>query len=350
MDKVSVIIPVYNVEPYVRQCLESVINQTYSNLEIIIVDDGSTDNCGKICDLYAEQYNCVAVYHKKNGGLSSARNMGLNYATGEWILFVDSDDWCEVDYIEKMIGLKSNSMIDVIISSSVHELSNGRKYIHQLMRDEGIYDDNNILNIVWGKSLCITFKNEYNYGINKNSTNSAPWDKLYRRKIISENDLRYDEKLKVHEDRLFNLKYFEYVKHFKYVDTQGYNYRFVKQSITKKYDIDRVNKEKYFAELIFDYYIKNEKKNVFLEMAICLGALQIFNGIRNNLSVFAINKEKEEKKKLFLEVTDWKIMQKTCKFLKINDISEVKYKLIYITLKYKSYFLLLNGTRLFRKR
>jgi len=100
MDKISIIIPVYNVEPYIRKCLDSVINQTYTNLEIICIDDGSTDNSGKICDEYAKQDNRIKVFHKANGGLSSALNMGLKKFTGEYLGFVDSDDWIEPDMFE----------------------------------------------------------------------------------------------------------------------------------------------------------------------------------------------------------------------------------------------------------
>ena len=91
--KISIIVPIYNVEKYIRKCIESIINQTYRNIEIILVDDGSPDNCGKICDEYAKKDSRVKVIHKKNGGLSDARNKGTEVATGEYIMYVDSDDY-----------------------------------------------------------------------------------------------------------------------------------------------------------------------------------------------------------------------------------------------------------------
>ncbi len=100
MDKISVIIPVYNVEPYIRKCIDSVINQTYINLEIILVDDGSTDNSGKVCDEYATKDKRVKVLHKRNGGVSSAKNAGLKEVTGKYLGFVDSDDWIEPEMYE----------------------------------------------------------------------------------------------------------------------------------------------------------------------------------------------------------------------------------------------------------
>ena len=95
--KISVIVPVYKVEPYLRKCLDSIINQTYRNLQIILVDDGSPDNCGAICDEYASKDSRIEVIHEENGGVSAARNAGLKLAAGDYIGWVDSDDWIEPD-------------------------------------------------------------------------------------------------------------------------------------------------------------------------------------------------------------------------------------------------------------
>ena len=103
---VSVIVPVYNVAPYLEQCLDSIVNQTYRNLEIILVDDGSTDESGAICDRYAEQDGRIQIVHKENGGQSSARNVALDMMTGEWVLFVDSDDWIELNTLELLFEQK----------------------------------------------------------------------------------------------------------------------------------------------------------------------------------------------------------------------------------------------------
>lgn len=115
-DKISVIIPVYNVSDYLERCLNSVINQTYNNLEIILVNDGSTDNSGAICDEFANKYNIIKVIHKKNGGLSDARNVGLKIATGKYIAFLDSDDWIDLDYYEKLYSkmIEYDSDISII--------------------------------------------------------------------------------------------------------------------------------------------------------------------------------------------------------------------------------------------
>lgn len=112
--KISVIIPVYKVKQYLEQCVESVINQTYRQLEILLIDDGSPDECPAMCDDYAQRDERVVVVHKENGGLASARNEGLDHATGEYISFVDSDDWIELDMYEKMIQMIRDENLDIL--------------------------------------------------------------------------------------------------------------------------------------------------------------------------------------------------------------------------------------------
>jgi glycosyltransferase involved in cell wall biosynthesis len=111
MDKISIIVPIYNVEKYLRECIESIISQTYKNLEIILIDDGSPDNCGKICDEYARKDDRIKVIHKENGGVSDARNCGLDNATGKYLAFVDPDDYVDNTYIEKLYNaIKENNV------------------------------------------------------------------------------------------------------------------------------------------------------------------------------------------------------------------------------------------------
>lgn len=112
---ITIVVPIYKVEQYINKCIDSIINQTYTNLEILLVDDGSPDNCGKICDDYAEKDSRIHIIHKKNGGLSDARNAGIEIAKGEYITFIDSDDYVEDDYIEYLFGLikEFNSFIAV---------------------------------------------------------------------------------------------------------------------------------------------------------------------------------------------------------------------------------------------
>lgn len=126
--KISVIVPVYKVETYLRKCLDSVVNQTYRNLEIILVDDGSPDNCGAVCDEYAAKDGRIQVIHKENGGVSSARNAGLAVATGDWLGWVDSDDWIELDMYEYMLKSALEQDADIVVCGRIERYPNRSRF------------------------------------------------------------------------------------------------------------------------------------------------------------------------------------------------------------------------------
>ena len=125
MKKVSVIVPVYNVENYLEECVNSILNQTYENLEIILVDDGSKDSSGKMCDVFTQKYENVKCVHKENGGLSDARNYGIKYATGEYIVFIDSDDFIKENMIEKMLEKIAMTNSDICVCDMEYLYDNG---------------------------------------------------------------------------------------------------------------------------------------------------------------------------------------------------------------------------------
>ena len=116
--KISVIVPVYKAEKYLHRCVDSILSQTFTDFELILVNDGSPDNCGAICDEYAQKDNRVRVFHKENGGVSSARNLGLDNAKGEWITFVDSDDWLKPGCLEQLTNKLDADMIKCGIEAS----------------------------------------------------------------------------------------------------------------------------------------------------------------------------------------------------------------------------------------
>lgn len=153
--KISVIIPVYNVEKYIRKCIESIIEQTYNNLEIILVDDGSLDQSGKICDEYCKLDKRIVVIHKDNGGLSSARNAGLEIVTGDYIGFVDSDDYIEKDMYEILLEMMESSGSKIGVCNKVYspnELKLGRGKIEIYERNEALREM--ILGIRYGSHVC----------------------------------------------------------------------------------------------------------------------------------------------------------------------------------------------------
>ncbi len=166
---ISIIIPVYKVEKYLEKCIQSVINQTYENLQIILVDDGSPDNCGKICDEYAKKDHRIEVIHKSNGGLSDARNKGLEIAKGEYIGFVDSDDYIESDMYEVLYNLLKQYNVDVSICN-FYTVSQGKIAIKNA--DNGIKEYNRIEIL---KEILLD-----------NDIQSYAWNKLYKRELFGE--------------------------------------------------------------------------------------------------------------------------------------------------------------------
>lgn len=185
---VTVIVPVYKVEPYLRRCLDSIVNQTYKNLEIILIDDGSPDNCGVICDEYAENDKRIKVIHKENGGLSSARNVGLDVFKGEYVTFVDSDDVVSLDMIEYLYDLLSDNNAEISVC------------LHEIVRDNHRWISfKNVNNQTVTPKECIK-KLLYNDGVD-----TSAWAKLYKASLF--NNVRYPQG-KLFEDIATTYKLF----------------------------------------------------------------------------------------------------------------------------------------------
>lgn len=170
-EKVSIVVPIYNVEKYLKRCVDSIINQTYSNLEIILVNDGSPDNCGKVADNYQERDARIKVFHKANGGLSDARNYGMNQVTGEFTMFVDSDDWLKKNMIEIMISNSNTYQADVVQSAFYYA------YDDKLLVDNRHHKAGDTPVCLDNKTLM------HELVINEKVKNFA-WGKLYKTKLI----------------------------------------------------------------------------------------------------------------------------------------------------------------------
>lgn len=181
---VSIIVPVYNAEKYLNRCIDSILSQTMTDFELLLIDDGSKDNSGRICDEYAEKDARVRVFHKPNGGVSSARNLGLDNAKGKWITFVDADDRCSCNYLEHLLS-KVDDDTDLIISYAVICDSTGEK--------AEVYPEYRI-NATNFERLFVDSDMHWH---------TSPWAKLYRASIIYENSLRFNEMMHIGEDADF---------------------------------------------------------------------------------------------------------------------------------------------------
>ena len=220
-DKITVIVPVYNVENYLRKCLDSIIAQTYKNIEIIVVNDGSTDASGQICQEYTQIDNRIVYIEKENGGLSEARNVGLDKMTGSYVTFIDSDDWAELDYVEILYKKIIEYQADISVGNYYSYNEDEETYYFHIYGDsyyEKVYDNISI------------FENLYESQEMKSFALISAWGKLYKAKLFDY--LRFD-KGKLGEDGYFNQKMYLSVNKVVYLNKGLYAYRQRSGSITK---------------------------------------------------------------------------------------------------------------------
>lgn len=240
---ISVIMPVYKTEEsHLRKAIESVINQSYRELEIVLVDDGSPDQCGAICDTYAETDNRVQVIHKKNGGVSSARNCGLETVTGDYVFFVDSDDTLEENAIEILFSITKTANSDITICSCRHvkENNKGKPNCDAEQRCLKTVESSEAV-----KNLS------YNVHVFEELEPTAVWGKLYKKAVVQ--NLRFNENMNIGEDFVFNYFANCNSKVVTYCNLKLYNYNFVETSL--------MNNKTYSPKLMqsFEELVKFEK-------------------------------------------------------------------------------------------
>lgn len=249
MKKISVIVPIYNVEKYLVDCIESIINQTYKNLEIILVDDESTDLSGKICDKYAKQDQRIKVIHKTNGGLSSSRNAGLDAVTGDYVMFIDSDDMFVSDSCEIMYNEIESKNADYVIGNYINCYEDGSLY------------SNPIFNLDKYKSFKLSIK-DY-----KNSfyvMNSSVCNKIFRVSFLKKLNMRFVEGIPA-EDAVFTTHCFIKSKRVYYIPNIMYLYRqreaatSISTSCSKEY-FEGINKA---YKLIYENFLNNNEINFY---------------------------------------------------------------------------------------
>ena len=178
--KISIIVPVYNAEKYLHRCIDSILTQTFSDFELLLIDDGSTDKSGQLCNEYASKDNRVKVFHKQNGGVSSARNLGLDNAKGEWIAFVDSDDSVMNTYLSELI---SSNDVDLVVSGV--RFINGNTSLLPPVALINIKENQGLLD----EQLCYSYFR-------------TPWSKLFKNRIIQLYSLRFSSFLRIGEDTI----------------------------------------------------------------------------------------------------------------------------------------------------
>lgn len=269
---ISIIVPVYNKEKYIKKCIESIIGQTYSNIEIILVNDGSTDSSLKILNEYQKQDSRINVIDKKNGGVSSARNAGIKKASGEKLLFVDADDYIADDYVENLIKYD----YDYVMCS------------YQTLQNETIIAENRYEEDIESGNVCNeVLKPQYKRMI------AMPYLKTFKKSILLDNNISFDETMRYGEDTCFVMQYLNYCSNAKIINYNGYYNRVEdNNSLSRNYvknifeQLDKVNFQicnlkdlsinvrNYWILRNFKTIVYNERNSTYKEFKNCLNMIR----------------------------------------------------------------------------
>lgn len=269
---ISIIVPVYNVEKYLEKCVNSIINQTYSNLEIILVNDGSTDNSGKLCDNLATKDPRIVVYHKENGGVSSARNLGLDKAKGEFIGFIDSDDYIDPDMYEFLYKELKKNNVDISMCGLYH-----------------VYADKKDSQVDSAEYYVMDSEQAIKMVLDSKITSVTPVNKLYSKWLFEQ--IRYDISIKSAEDALIMIKLLDKCNLISVTTERKYYYFHRGNSLTtspfSKTTLDVINVYQQNLELVKEKYpniIDSAKRRVFWSYFYVLDSLCI-SSVRKDYDV-----------------------------------------------------------------
>lgn len=317
--KISVILPVYNSEKVISRTIESIIKQTYNNIELIIIDDGSIDNSGKICEEYAKSYDMIKYINIENNGVSNARNIGIQNATGNYIMFIDSDDEYYINTIEKVVSeLNKNENLELVVFSydRIHINKNKTKQ----MRTEAIDIKN-------GKD-----KNVFIEELQKKCLFNQIWNKVFKRDMLLNSNIKFDTNISSGEDYKFNIQYIDAVNNALYISDVLYKYYSSMEGLSLKtgpekiyIKLDNLNEHrKLYEKMNYDItYIDNNY------VYTCL----------SGLTAMKIKKDSKKTEKYIKKYIDNKAIRTELNNIKKRSKS-VKIKLCIDLLKIKSTFIL----------
>lgn len=326
MPKVSIIVPIYNVEKYLDRCMQSLLDQTLKDIEIILVDDGSPDNCPKMCDEYTKKDSRVKVIHKKNAGLGYARNSGLDIATGEFVAFVDSDDYVELDMYEKLYHAIKTYQVDMVLCDFYRDKQGKRikANIENMPTEIRIIDskDDYITNLI-GQLPNVRLHVFYGYAV---------WNILFSNDVIQKYRIRFkSERVYLSEDILFQIEYAAKIHKVLLYPTSLYNYCLNHGTLTTCYDFKRMSK-------VVVLYKKLREEFANLNIAIDNFELRIQRMLlAKTLFVVCDAIKALNTKEAIREVDRICCNPSLCEVLKSYPIKEMTFKLrlFYYAIKYK---------------
>lgn len=315
--KVSIIIPIYKIpEIDLKKCIESCRRQTLKEIEIILVDDGSPDNCGNICDEYAKKDDRIKVIHKKNEGVSSARNLGILKARGKYIGFVDADDWIEKDFYEKMIEFGEKNQLDIVISGFVKDKDN--RILEVLKRDK-----KRVFNSL-GALKNLLARKIYDW---------SPWDKIYRKDIIKKYNIFFDLNVNMGEDLDFIWKLFNKTNNIGYISLNKYHYCYRENSaVTNKNPKKKISSISVMKKILDEVKNRNDDlykrmQELYLkELASCCRDMLCYGGNKEEIIVFqreikkninALVRNKDFRLKIKLAIIFFLFPYSICRFFRV---------------------------------
>lgn len=331
MTKISIIVPIYNVEDYLSECIESMCKQTYENIEIILVDDGSTDNSLEIAKTYAAKDSRIKLISQKNQGANVARNAGLNAATGEWVCFADGDDWVDSNMCKELLEYASSD-IDIIFysyrsicGSTIKEAARTDKEF-KISKNEFVELQHATLNRL----------GPYRFGVQTMDTVSV-WDKMYRLDFLRKNNLRFIDELPKLQDLLFNLDVYDCAESGYVINKSYYNYRINEGSVSKRYQENIVNKfdviHKYLAIFMEKHADDEIMKQAYYErIATHARTCMVLNFCNHNNPKSYMVRRKE-----FLEMCNREVMSQAIDKVNLKHYT-LKETILSICIKYRWFF------------
>jgi len=249
MATVSIIVPIYNVEAELRKCVSSILAQTYKDIEVILVDDGSPDNCGAICDEFASKDSRVVVIHKQNGGLVNARKSGLEKSTGRFISYVDGDDWIEEDFIQSLVECQQKYDVDIVAAGFSKDIGNISDE-HANVIPAGYYDKQRMISEVYPRMICA---GEFFYfGIC-----SYVWNKLFKKELLFESQMAVDPRISVGEDT--SVVFSVLLKSNSLYISENASYHYYQKAFSMLKSMDSLEKEKQKVNWLNDFLLESLK-------------------------------------------------------------------------------------------
>ena len=271
---ISIIVPIYNCEKYLKECIDSICNQTYTDLEIILVDDGSTDNSSMICDEYAKSDSRIIVIHKENGGATSARNAGLRIAKGEYIGFADSDDWAEPDMCKVL--LENMTLHNSQISICTRYINNGNsEFKDDLCVPDGVYVKNDPEKTIIHN---LFYKKDYK----SRGITTSLWAKLFVRELILKHQFKIDERTKYAEDDVCVYSCLLDAERVSFVNEALYHYRMQDESITHSIDDTYFEKISIFYQQMKNVFMYHSDSDILMQKLKKYMLYHLLNGVNHN--------------------------------------------------------------------